>query len=178
MGQGKMDIFLPDIYQKSVYVIDYKSLYNAGIKIVLFDLDNTITSISATEPSRKLKDLFEDVKRVGLKPIIMSNSGKKRVEPFKEGLVVDAACSSMKPLKRKYKKILSVYNVKPSEVAAIGDQLLTDVLGANRMGFTSILVNSISANDFRRTKLNRIIENKIIKHYTKRGVFKRGEYYE
>lgn len=173
-----MDIFLPDIYQKSIYAIDYESLKNAGIKIILFDLDNTITPISAATPSKKVLDLFEDIKKMGLKPIIMSNSNKKRVEPFKDGLVVDAACSSAKPLKRKYKKILNVYGVKPSEVASIGDQLLTDVFGANRMGMTSILVNQLSKNDFKRTKLNRVIENAIIKHYTKRGVFKRGAYYE
>lgn len=171
-------IFLPDMYQKSIYSIDYKSLKNAGIKIVLFDLDNTIVPISATVPSKKLIDLFEEIKKLGLKPIIMSNSGMKRVEPFKDGLFADAACSSMKPLKRKYKKILNIYNVKPSEVAAVGDQLLTDVLGANRMGITSILVNQISTNDFKCTKINRIIENFIIRHYTKKGVFKKGEYYE
>ncbi len=173
-----MSTFLPDIYQKSIYTINYENLLNAGIKIILFDLDNTIVPISMNEPTKRLKELFEDIKKMGLKPIIMSNSGKKRVGPFKEGLLVDAACSSLKPLKFKYKKILSLYNVKPSEVAAVGDQILTDVLGANRVGITSILVNQISANDFKCTKLNRALENMILNYYTKRGVFKRGEYYE
>lgn len=173
-----MYIFLPDIYQKSIYSIDYKSLKNAGIKIVLFDLDNTIAQINLTSPTKKLKDLFEDIKTIGLKPIIVSNNGKKRVEPFKDGLYVDAACHAFKPLKNKYKKIVNLYNVKPEEVAAIGDQMLTDVWGANRMGFTSILVNPISATDLHITKVNRLIENMIIRHFAKRGVFERGKYYE
>ena len=173
-----MYIFLPDIYQQSIYTIDYESLKNAGIKIILFDLDNTIIPINTDVPNKKLKMLFEDIKIMGMKPVIMSNSGKKRVEPFKDGLYVDAAYSSMKPLKRKYKKILNLYNVKPSEVAAIGDQMLTDVFGANRMGLTSILVNPISSNDFKKTKINRFFENIIIKHFTKRSVFERGKYYE
>lgn len=173
-----MQIFLPDIYTQSIYTINYESLKNAGIKVVLFDLDNTLIPISANEPTKKVKDLFEDIKKQGMKPVILSNSGKKRVEPFKEGLFVDAAYSSMKPLKRKYKKVLNIYNVKPGEVAAVGDQMLTDVLGANRMGITSILVNQISTNDFNRTKLNRFFENMIVNYYSKRGVFKRGEYYE
>ena len=164
-----MYMFLPDIYKKSVYSIDYESLKNAGIKIILFDLDNTIIPVSETEPTKKL---------TGIKPIIMSNSGKKRVSPFKEGLVVDAACSSRKPFKRKYKKILSIYNVKPEEVASVGDQLITDVFGANRMGLVSILVNPISTNDFKKTKINRFFERLIIKHFSKRGVFERGKYYE
>lgn len=173
-----MSLFLPDIYQKSVYTIDYESLKSAGIKIILFDLDNTIAPIGTDTPSKKMKDLFEDIKKMGIKPVIMSNSGKSRVAPFKEGLFVDAACSSMKPLKRKYKKILNVYDVKPEEVAAVGDQLLTDVFGANRMGITSILINQISSVDFKVSLVNRFIERRIINHYTKKGVFKKGEYYE
>ena len=173
-----MHIFLPDIYQKSVYTINYKSLKDAGIKIVIFDLDNTLGPISATEPTKKLKELFEDIKKLGLKPIIMSNSKMKRVAPFKDELYVDAACSSKKPLKRKYKKIFALYDAKPNEVAAVGDQLITDVFGANRMGITSILVNQISTNDFLKTKFNRFLEGIILNHFKKRGVFARGEYYE
>lgn len=170
--------FLPDIYKKSIYTINYENLKNAGIKLILFDLDNTIIPISEKEPNKKLKDLFEDIKKLGIKPVIMSNSGKKRVEPFKEGLMVDAAYSSCKPLKRKYKKILKIYNLKPTQIAAVGDQLITDILGANRMDFTSILVNQISTLDFKQTKINRFFEKKIIKHFAKKGVFAKGEYYE
>ncbi len=173
-----MSVFLPDIYQKSIYTIDYENLFNAGIKIILFDLDNTIAPILMNEPNKRLKELFEDIKKIGLKPIIMSNSGKKRVSPFKDGLLVDAAYFSLKPLKWKYKRILSLYNVKVDEVAAIGDQILTDVVGANRVGITSILVNKIGVGDFKCTKFSRIIENMILNYYTKKGVFKRGEYYE
>ena len=173
-----LHLFLPDIYQKSIYSINYENLKNAGIKIILFDLDNTLVPINASLPSKKVKDLFEDIKKMGMKPVLLSNSGQKRVAPFKEELFVDAACNSMKPLKRKYKKVFGIYDVKPNEVAAIGDQVLTDVLGANRMGITSILVNQISTTDFPRTKLNRWLENKILNHYTKLGVFKKGEYYE
>lgn len=173
-----MSLFLPDVYQKSIYSINYESLKTAGVRILIFDLDNTIVPITATEPNKRLKDFFEDIKNMGFTPVLVSNSGQKRVEPFKEGLFVDAACNAMKPLKRKYRRILTVYHVKPYEVAAIGDQILTDVLGANRMGFVSVLVNQISTNDFSRTKLNRIVENMILNHYTKKGVFKRGEYYE
>lgn len=173
-----MSVFLPDIYQKSVYAINYESLKNAGIRIILFDLDNTIAPVKSLEPSKKMKDLFEEIKSIGIRPIIMSNSDKRRVEPFKEGLFVDAACSSKKPLKGKYKKILELYDVKPNEVAAVGDQILTDIFGANRMGFISILINPVSTIDLGFTKINRKIENTILRHYTKRGVFARGEYYE
>ncbi|HBA37883.1 MAG TPA: YqeG family HAD IIIA-type phosphatase [Firmicutes bacterium] len=173
-----MSVFLPDIYQKSVYAINYENLKNAGIKVILFDLDNTIAPVMADQPSKKMKELFEEIKNIGIRPIILSNSNKKRVEPFKDGLFVDAACSSHKPMSGKYKKILDIYNVKPNEVAAVGDQILTDVLGANRMEITSILINPISTIDLRFTKINRFFERIILRRYEKRGVFKKGEYYE
>lgn len=173
-----MEIFLPDIYVKSIYNIDYEMLKDAGIKIILFDLDNTLVPINVDKPNNRLRDLFEDIKGMGFRPIIMSNNNKSRIAPFKEGLLVDAAFNSLKPLPFKYKKIMEIYDVKPSEMAAVGDQLITDVFGANRLGITSILVNSMSTNDLKMAKFNRIFENIIIRHYTKKGVFTKGVYYE
>ena len=169
---------LPDIYQKSIYSIDYSALKDAGIKIVLFDLENTLTSYESDEPNINLKELIHEIKNIGITPVIISNARKKRIEPFKDGLTLNAAYFSLKPLKFKYKKIMKLYKAKPSEVAAIGDQLFTDILGANRLGITSILVNPISSSDFFLTKINRFFENIIISFYTRRGIFERGEYYE
>lgn len=173
-----MQTFLPDMYQKSVYSINYEILKNAGIKIILFDLDNTITPLHSLNPSKKIKELFDDIKEMGIRPVIISNAKKKRVEPFKNELMVDASYRSLKPFKWKYKKILKVYDVKPSEVAAVGDQLITDVWGANKMEITSILVNPMSSEDLTSTKFNRFFERIIIRHYTKRKVFEKGKYYE
>ena len=116
--------------------------------VVLFDLDNTISAMSLSLPDAKTKSLMSTLNDMGFKIIIMSNSGKNRVEPFKDHLNVDAAFKSFKPLKKKYLKILKIYNYKDTEIAAIGDQLVTDIYGANRMGFTSILVNPIGDYDF------------------------------
>jgi len=173
-----MDKFVPDIYQKSIFSINYEALKNAGIKCLLFDLDNTIAPVNINEPDKKCKDLFEDLKDMGFKIIIISNNSKSRVAPFKNILNVDAAHSSRKPLKTKYLRILKIYDFKDTEVAAIGDQLITDVFGANRMGFTSVFVNQISNNEAFSTKINRKIEKIIMKKLIKKGLFTIGEYYE
>lgn len=173
-----MEIFIPDVYAKSIYDIDYEKLKNRGIKCILFDLDNTIAPKGVNEPDKKTIELFEKIEDYGLKAILVSNSGKKRVTPFKEKLNIDAAHTACKPLKNKYKKILKIYKFKDNEIAAVGDQLLTDILGANRMGFTSILVNQMSSNDFNITKMNRVIERKIFAILEKKGLFKIGEYYD
>ena len=172
------DKFVPDIYEKSIYTIDYKKLKKRGIKCLIFDLDNTIAPTNLKKPNKKIKDLFEELKDMKFKIIIMSNEIKKRIEPFKDILGIDSAYFSMKPLKRKYKKILKLYNFKDTEIACIGDQLVTDILGANRMGFTSVLVNPISTSEFVTTRISRFFENIIIKYLTKGKLLKRGKYYD
>lgn len=170
--------FLPDIYQKSVYRINYDKLKSLGIKCLIFDLDNTITPIGLSAPTRRLKNLFTKLKTMGFKCIILSNSGRKRVEPFKNALAVDSGFSSRKPTNRKYIKVMNNYNYVPDEIAAIGDQLLTDIYGANRMGFTSILVNQIGQKDFVVSMINRFIEKIIFRTFRKKDLFTRGKYYD
>ena len=53
-----MDLLIPDIYQKSIYSINYKKLKKNGIKCLLFDLDNTLVTYKETVPDSKLKELF------------------------------------------------------------------------------------------------------------------------
>ncbi len=173
-----MEVFRPDIYQKSIYDIDYIKLKNMGIRCLLFDLDNTLAPIDKDVPDKKLLDFFLYIEELGLKPIILSNSSKKRVEPFKEKCNVDSSFHSRKPFSKKYKKILDIYHFQDTEVACIGDQLLTDIYGANRLGFTSILVNPISKKDKVGTKINRFFERRIYASLKKRGLLERGVYYE
>ncbi len=173
-----MDNFIPDVYQKSIYDINYKNLKKRGIKCLLFDLDNTIAPLNVLEPDKKIKDLFQDIEDLGFKVILLSNATRSRVEPFKEKLNLDSSCNSHKPFSKKYKKIMNIYNFKDNEIACIGDQLLTDVLGANHLGLLSILVNPISDTDLFVTKINRFFEKKILKKLEKRGLLKIGEYYE
>ena len=170
--------FIPDIYQKSIYDIDYKKLKKNGIKCLIFDLDNTIAPINVKKPTKKLKDLIEELKDMKFKIIIVSNSLKSRVEPFKDLLCVDSAYLSCKPLKKKYKKIMKIYHFKENQIASIGDQLLTDIWGVNKMNFVSILVNPIGTTDYALTKINRIIEPFIYKKLEKRELLKKGKYYE
>lgn len=172
-----MENFVPDLYQKNIYDIDYKKLKSKGIKCLLFDLDNTLVPVKDDVPNKKLKEFFLYLEH-DFKIIIVSNSNKKRLIPFKEGLNVDVAASARKPFKRKYLKIMELYRFKEFEIAAIGDQLLTDIQGANRVGITSILVNPIGDYEKFGTKINRFMEKFVFKKLKKKGILVKGEYYE
>ena len=172
-----MDNFIPDIYQKSIYTINYKKLKKNGIKCLLFDLNNTIASIDTNYPTDKLRELFYTLSH-DFRIIIISNSSKDRVRPFKEILNVDSAFRAFKPLKKKYKKIMNLYKYKDIEIACIGDMLITDILGGNKMGFTTILVNSISLEEPFSIKILRKIDNRIFKKLSRKELLIKGKYYE
>ena len=169
---------IPDIYQKSIYYINYDKLCKKGIRCIIFDLDNTITPSHIKKPTKRLKKLFDELRDKGFKVIIMSNAPKHRIEPFKTYLNVDACAFSLKPRKNKYERIKEKFKYKHTEVAAVGDQLLTDIYGANKLDLTSILVNPLTDKDFSVTFFNRIIEKIIYDRLDKKDLFMKGKYYE
>lgn len=173
-----MNYFYPDIYSKSIYTINYDKLIDMGIKCLLFDLDNTCIPYTEKNPTKELKEHFDKLKDMGFKLIIFSNSPKNRLEPFKKKLNVDCCAKAGKPKKNKFIKILKICNMNLSDVAIIGDQLVTDIYGGNKVGITTILVNPISNFDMKLTKIFRLIEKMEIKKMTKKGIFKVGEYYD
>ena len=153
-----MEKFMPDIYQKSIYTIDYDKLYQSGIRFLLYDLDNTIACVKVKKITPKLKKLFNELQKKGFKVIIFSNAFKKRIKPFSDGLNIEYNSRSGKPRSKNFIKIMKKYNFENYQTALIGDQLLTDVKGGNKVGITTILINPISSKELIFTKINRIFE--------------------
>ena len=177
-GSDQMEKYVPDIYSKSIYELDYDNLINRGIKCVLFDLDNTLVPPHVKEPSKKLLEFMKELKKSQLRLIIYSNSFGKRVKNFQNQLDVEAFYFVRKPSKGKINIIMKKYNYNQSEIAIIGDQLLTDIVFGNNVGITTILVNQLSARDGLFTKFNRYREKKILKKLYKNNLFAKGKYYE
>ena len=173
-----MEKYVPDIYQKSIYTINYNKLKTNGIKCLLFDLDNTLVPYRTKKPTDKVIELFNNLKNQGFKVVLFSNSSKKRLKPFKETLEVDCCARAWKPSPKKFVSVIDELGYNISEVAIIGDQLLTDILGGNRVGITTILINPVSKKDHIFTWYNRFREKGIIKKLSKKDIFYRGKYYD
>ena len=162
-------ILYPNRYIEKVTDIDVKFLEENSIKGLILDVDNTLIDYY-----RNLVDgaekWCEELKNEGIKCIILSNSNKKRkIEEVAEKLNIDYIMFAKKPLKSGFKRALSKLELKPEEVAVVGDQLFTDVIGAKRMNMFSILVKQVGEKDIFITKLKRPIENAIIKKYLEKG---------
>ena len=172
-----MAFLKPDIYQKSIFNIDYKKLKEKGITCLIFDLDNTLALIDEKVCPSKVKELVKKLKK-DFKVIIISNNVYKRIKPYKDELEIDAISFAMKPLSVGLSKIRRRYHLKKNEMMMIGDQLVTDVLSGKLYGINTTLVEPLGKKDLKITGLNRMIENSIINKYEKKEIFKRGSFYE
>jgi hypothetical protein len=168
--------FKPDMYKKNIYDINYKKLKQMGKKYIFFDVDNTLISYLESKPIKENKKLFDKLKKMGFEVFLFSNSHDKRINPFKEYLEVNAYTGSMKPLKKNYKKVLKKYNKE--ECVFIGDQIMTDVIGAKRNGLFVIFLDRINDNEPIYTRFWRFFESFILKDYEKKEILVKGKYYE
>jgi len=167
-----MKRFIPKMYQKDIFSIDYKKIKDKGYKLIIFDLDNTIGSIKEEICNQKTADFINKLTN-DFKVVVVSNSFKARVRKFCSNLNCDFFAFSLKPSTRNIRKVKRKYNVSYKEMIIIGDQIITDILGGNRLGLLTILVDPINV-DLKVTGINRKLE-KIINR--KNNIVK-GVYYE
>ncbi|MBR3269927.1 YqeG family HAD IIIA-type phosphatase [Candidatus Saccharibacteria bacterium] len=108
-----------------------KLLKEAGVKLILCDLDNTLRLHSEKEPADELADWVEDLKNAGVKIVIISNNGRKKMmQKFCEPLGIDCVWWAKKPISTKLTTKMEELNIKPEETVMLGDKWSTDVLAA------------------------------------------------
>ncbi|WP_394217878.1 YqeG family HAD IIIA-type phosphatase [Halobacillus trueperi] len=161
--------FLPDEHVPSVFDIDPGQLKDKGIKGVITDLDNTLVAWDEPDATEDIKGWFKKMSDHGIQVTIASNNNEARVKLFSEPLDTTFIHSARKPLSKAFRKAQKQMKLKKDEVAVIGDQLLTDVLGGNSAGFHTILVVPIVETDGFVTKFNRKIERRILNWMRRKG---------
>ena len=173
LGLFKNKHFIPSLYVNTIFDIDYNKLYEDGIRLILTDLDNTLISYKETEPLEAQYAWVKKMKEIGFEIIIVSNnSHKERVSRFAELLDIKYLNFALKPTKIGMKKALKMARQKynSNEVVALGDQLMTDILVANRMKFHSILVKAVDRkSDILPTRINRKLERHVLKVLRKKN---------
>ena len=154
---------IPFAYYQSIFEIPYDALKKQGIKSLFFDLDNTIIGYDETKLQDTHIEFFKELSK-DFKLIIISNSHYKRVSEALKDTKLPFVWYAKKPLKFGFKKALSILDTKKEETIIIGDQIMTDIFGGNRMGISSILVKSVKRKSDRKiTKFNRKIEKFVLR---------------
>lgn len=161
-------ILYPKYYCKKITEIDISFLKENNIKALILDVDNTLIDYNRNFLDG-LEEWHKSILNAGIKTIILSNSNKvNKVRNVANTLGIEYIYFGTKPLKRGFKKAIEKLELSPENIAAVGDQIFTDVIGANRCKIFSILVEPINEKDLLITKWKRPIEEKIKKNYLKK----------
>lgn len=163
-----LERFFPKLFLDNIYAIDFDLLKAKSIKGLILDIDNTLVPNYIKDADNAVVQWIERAKNAGLGVCIVSNASHKRVLRFNERLKIDVVHKASKPRKKGFLKAADIMKTIPSEIAVIGDQVFTDILGGNRLGMYTILVKPIDKNELFLIKPKRWLE-KIILFFYKRG---------
>ena len=162
----------PDEYMDSTYAIDFKKLYKDGYRGILFDIDNTLVPHGA-KADKRAEDFFVYLKNLGFKSCLISNNDEARVKMFNENIKTDYIYKAGKPAVKSYEKAMKIMGTDKSNTFFVGDQIFTDVYGANRTGIYAVLVKPIHPKEEIQIVLKRYLE-KIVLVFYKKKVLREG----
>ena len=162
----------PKLYCEKVTDITVEYLNENNIKALILDVDNTLLDFNL-KIVEGLKKWYEEIKGNNIKCMILSNSNNiEKIEKIANLLNIPYIKFATKPLKRGFKLAQKELNIPNENIAVVGDQIFTDVIGANRSKMFSILVKPLDEKDLWMTRLKRPLENLVIRKYLKEEVDK------
>ena len=161
------DRFYPTEYYDSAYNIDYEGLYEQGYRGLIYDLDNTLVKHGAM-PDKSALELMDRLKGIGFKIAFLSNNKEQRVKDFNEPIGAKYLYKAGKPKASGYLAAVEKMGCRAEEAVFVGDQVFTDIWGANRAGIRSCLVMPIdTSTDEIQIVLKRKLEKIVLKSYLK-----------
>lgn len=153
-------LFRPQFVVAKIEDIDYTMLVERGVRGVMLDLDNTLAPWRIPQITDTVAAWGDRVREAGLKACILSNAPRNaHVRPVAERLGVPWIANAAKPFARGFQRGMELLGTTPATTAMVGDQVLTDVFGGNRLGLFTILVEPLCATeDWFTTRILRPIE--------------------
>ena len=141
--------YVPDVYQKNIYGVDYHRLQQAGIKVLSFDIDGTIATSTEHRPPKEAITLFENLKQMGFEVYLFSNTRfEHRAERYGTRMSVEFIFHAHKPntggLAEIQERYFQKYGVRlqKSQMAHIGNSIISDVAVGNTFGILTVLVRN------------------------------------
>ena len=133
-----------------------------GIRALILDIDNTLAPYEEPEPNERVLAWFSALKENGIVAAFVSNNDHERVSRFNREIGIPMYPKGKKPLKKFMRRAITALGVSPEETAIMGDQIFTDVWGANRAGLYNILVKPLGRDIGFHIYLKRVIEKPIL----------------
>lgn len=167
------NLLCPKLRVKTLCQIDLESLKAQGISGIIFDLDNTIVPWNSGEMNPDIIFWLKKVQDMGFKVSLVSNNHKrKRVRDIALMFDIPFVVGAFKPAKTGFREALDSMSLTAEQVAVVGDQMFTDILGGNRMGLYTIWVDPLNTKEFVGTQLTRKLEQVAVKILKAKGLLK------
>lgn len=156
-------LFRPKVKLERVTDISIEILNKYGIKALILDVDNTLSTHHGQVLTDGLPEWLDLMRQNGIKMTVLSNSKAKRLIPFAEKIGLDFISLGLKPLPFGYCRALKKLGTAKKETAIVGDQLFTDILGGNLVGVKTVLLTPIKLETSLRFRMKRKVERFLIK---------------
>lgn len=164
-----MPLFYPTIVRKRITDVTTEDLRALGAKGILLDVDNTLTVHGSQEVSDAVQAWLKDREKDGFLLAVVSNNKEERVRPFAEKIGLSFVAKARKPLPSGFRRAAEAWQLSANDCVVIGDQIFTDIVGANLSGMPSVLLTPIAPEQkeyFIRFK--RILERPLIAAYRRK----------
>ncbi len=160
-------LLYPGGLSESTYEIPFEKLYEEGYRGIIFDIDNTLVPHGAPADERSIA-LFKRLHEIGFKTLLLSNNKEPRVKSFADDVESAYIYKAGKPSLKGYLKSMEDMETEPATTLFIGDQIFTDIWGANRAGIRTILVKQIDKKEEIQIILKRRLEAIVLFFYKRR----------
>ena len=151
-------LFKSTAYFRKVTDITPEFLKKLRVKGLILDIDNTLTTHDNPVPAERVPEWIDLMKKNSIKLVIVSNNHPPRVKPFADMLGIDFVCEGKKPLSKGFKEAVRKIKLPRKNIAAVGDQIFTDVLGANLYGIKMLYTVPIEHEKTMFFKIKRTLE--------------------
>lgn len=156
-----MAIFTPSAALRRVTDVTEPLLRSLGAEALLLDVDNTLALDGSREPLSGTVEWSVKIRGEGFRVMILSNNFKGRVEPFAAKYGLPFFCMAMKPLPAAFRLAAGRMGVRREKTVVVGDQIFTDILGANLAGMKSILLRPVREENSVSFRIRRSMEKPI-----------------
>lgn len=164
-----MPLFFPTGKVRRVQELEPEWLRGLGIRGVLLDVDNTLSPHGAPDPAPEAMEWVRRMKNEGFRLILVSNNTRRRVEPFAGRIGLEFSAMACKPLPFGFRRALRKLDLTRRQAVVVGDQLFTDIVGANLAGIASVLVDPIEPETSLRFRVKRCLERPFVRRFLKKN---------
>ncbi len=142
-----MALFYPTVYRDRVTDITVEDVQQWGVRGLLLDVDNTLTTYGSLHLAPEIEAWLHTMQRAGIALTVVSNAFNKRVAPFSQKIGLRHIALSCKPSPLGFWRAARRLGLPRRQCAVVGDQVFTDIVGANLGGFPSVLLTPIRTDN-------------------------------